>query len=81
MVLVRAMREVQTGNVHARADHLLEHFRALRGRSDGANDARKTDERHLRIDVQIAQMFEVCAGLGLSGGGSHLRMERANTNK
>ena len=38
MLVEIAMGEVQPGNIHARLQHPLQHFRRIRGRADGADN-------------------------------------------
>ena len=52
LIFVGAMREVDPRHIHARADELADHFLALRGRTDGADDLGST--HHLGSFILLA---------------------------
>ena len=63
---MRAVREVHAGDIHAVLDHFHELGHILAGGPDGADDARVADRVRLAVNVQIAQMVQICVCMFLA---------------
>ena len=64
MVLVRAVREVESGDVHPCVHHLGEHVDRAAGRPDGTHDARHPLNEQLRVDVELTHRLEAARRVG-----------------